>query len=250
MGPAEAKIFRIKNSVPLAALPATRTHEVLEALRPAYPQFIAAPNVLHTSLNNMGAIFHPALVLLNAGRIEATRGAFQFYIEGVTPSVARVLETLDRERETVAASLGIRAVSAQEWLEMAYSATGDNLYEAIQNNPGYVGITAPRTLHHRYIFEDIPMSLVPIAQFGGRFGVATVGTEAMILLASVIHGTDYHRRGRTLGDMGVEDLAVTEILHYVETGEKPSRRIRRSRHATKTRRDGAQKKAGGVTRST
>ena len=72
-GPAQARIFRIKDAVPLAALPATRTGQVLDALRPAYPQFIAGENVLHTSLNNMGAIFHPALTLLNAARIESTR---------------------------------------------------------------------------------------------------------------------------------------------------------------------------------
>ena len=58
-------IFRIKEAVPLAALPATRTEQVLEAINPAYPQFIDGVNVLHTGLNNMGAIFHPALTLLN-----------------------------------------------------------------------------------------------------------------------------------------------------------------------------------------
>jgi opine dehydrogenase len=39
-GPAQARIFRIKEAVPLAALPATRTPQVLEALASAYPQFI------------------------------------------------------------------------------------------------------------------------------------------------------------------------------------------------------------------
>ena len=89
-GPAQARIFRIKEAVPLAALPATRTAQVLEALAPAYPQFIDGVSVLHTGLNNMGAIFHPALTMLNAGRIESTHGDFEFYIEGVTPSTARV----------------------------------------------------------------------------------------------------------------------------------------------------------------
>ena len=110
-GPAQARIFRIKEAVPLAALPAIRNAQVLEAIRPVYPQFIDGVNVLNTGLNNMGAIFHPALTLLNAGWIESTHGNYQFYIEGVTTSVARVLEALDRERVTVASSLGIRARS-------------------------------------------------------------------------------------------------------------------------------------------
>ena len=53
-GPAEARIFSIKNSVPVAALPATRTEQVLAKLHPAYPQFIDGTSVLHTGLNNMG----------------------------------------------------------------------------------------------------------------------------------------------------------------------------------------------------
>jgi opine dehydrogenase len=75
-GPAEARIFRRKNSLPLAALPATQTQAVLDVVQVIYPQFIAAPNVLYTSLNNMGAVVHPALTLLNTGWIEATRGEF------------------------------------------------------------------------------------------------------------------------------------------------------------------------------
>ena len=115
-GPAQARILSVKYSVPLAAMPATQTKLVLEKLNPAYPQFFDGKSVLHTGLNNMGAIFHPALTLLNAGRIESTRGEFQFYIDGVTPSVACVLEALDRERVTVASALGIRAQTALEWL--------------------------------------------------------------------------------------------------------------------------------------
>ena len=90
-GPAQARIFRIKEAVPLAALPATRTESVLEAIHSVYPQFIDGINVLNTGLNNMGAIFHPALTILNAGWIEATHGDFQFYIDGVTKSVAHFL---------------------------------------------------------------------------------------------------------------------------------------------------------------
>ena len=217
-GPAQTRIFRIKEAVPLAALPATRTRRVLAALREAYPQYIDGVNVLHTGLNNMGAIFHPALTLLNAGRIESTHGDFQFYIDGVTPSVATVLDVLDRERVTVAASLGIRARSAMDWLEMAYNASGANLNEAIHNQPGYYGIKAPSTLSHRYIFEDVPMSLVPIAALGQHYGVSVRGMDSIIQLACIIHKTDYWRRGRTPEKLGLAQLSVSELTRYVNEG--------------------------------
>jgi opine dehydrogenase len=217
-GPAQAHIFSIKEAVPLAALPANRTDCVLATIRPAYPQFIDGKNVLHTGLDNMGAIFHPALTLLNAGRIESTHGDFQFYIDGVTSSVARVLEVLDRERVTVAAAMGIRAQTAQEWLKMAYNATGSDLNEAIHNQPGYYGIKAPATLNHRYLSEDIPMSLVPIASLGERYGVAVRGITSMIHLACIVHRTDYWRRGRTVERLGLDRMSVSELTHWVNEG--------------------------------
>jgi opine dehydrogenase len=217
-GPAQTRIFRIKEAVPLAALPATRTRAVLDAIQPAYPQFIDGGNVLNTGLNNMGAIFHPALTLLNAGWIEATHGDYQFYIDGVSPSVARVLEALDRERVTVASSLGLRARTGLEWLQMAYNTVGEDLHEAIHNQPGYYGIKAPSTLNHRYIFEDVPMSLVPIASLGERFGVSVRGMDSIIRLACIVNRTDYWRRGRTVEKLGIGDLSVNELTRYVNEG--------------------------------
>jgi opine dehydrogenase len=218
-GPAEVKIFRVKNAIPVAAMPATRTPSALLVLRAAFPQFVAAESVLHTSLDNMGAIFHPALTLLNAGRIESTRGNFQFYVDGLTPSIARILEALDRERVTVAAALGVRTNSAREWLQLAYNATGSSLYEAMLNNSGYYGINAPANLEHRYLFEDVPMSLVPITELGRAFGVATPTMDTLITLASTIHRVNYRSRGRTLERLGIAGLTLDELQGYVNNGE-------------------------------
>jgi opine dehydrogenase len=217
-GPASAYIFRIKDSVPLAALPATGTRQVLEVVNSAYPQFIDGVNVFHTSMNNIGAIFHPALTILNAGRIESTRGDFQFYIDGVTPSVARVLESLDRERVAVASAIGIRAQTAVEWLRRAYDAKGVDLYEAIQNQTGYYGIGAPKTLTHRYIFEDVPMSLVPLAALGQYYGVSVQGMESIIRMACIIQQRDYWRHGRTLDKLGLADISVSKLMNFANEG--------------------------------
>lgn len=217
-GPAQARIFRIKEAVPLAALPATQTPIVLEAIEDVYPEFIDGVNVLNTGLNNMGAIFHPAITILNAGRIESTHGDFEFYIDGVTPSTATVLEALDRERVTVASALGIRARTAMEWLELAYNVSGANLHEAIHNQSGYYGIKAPSTLYHRYIFEDIPMSLMPIASLGMAYGISVHAMDSIIRLACIIHKTDYNRRGRTVEKLGIKNLSVGELTRYVNEG--------------------------------
>ena len=105
-----------------------------------------------------------------------------------------------------------------EWLKLSYDAVGEDLNEAIHNQPGYYGINAPPTLNHRYIFEDVPMSLVPIASLAQRYGVSVGGIESIIRLACFIHRTDYWRRGRTLDKLGIENLSVSEITHFVNEG--------------------------------
>ncbi|MCX7044286.1 MAG: NAD/NADP octopine/nopaline dehydrogenase family protein [Candidatus Sumerlaeota bacterium] len=213
--PGRVHIFGIKNSVPLACLPAYQTVDVLPVIRKAFPQFVPGDNVLKTSLDNIGAVFHPAITILNAGRIEETHGDFEYYVQGVTPAVASVLETIDRERVNVASALGIRANTAREWLYLAYDAAGKTLLDAMQANPGYSGIKAPATIHHRYISEDVPMSLVPIASIGEMLNVPTPTIRSVINMASAMHGVDYWAEGRTVERLGIKGMSVKDIRFLV-----------------------------------
>jgi len=210
MGPGNAKIFRIKNSIPVASIRAHLIPRVIEHLREAFPQFVPGDNIFKTSFDNIGSIFHPALCALNAGWIEDD-SEFQFYVDGVTPSVARILEAIDAERVKVAEALGIRAMSAREWLYVAYNAAGSTLYEAMHANPGYRGIMAPTNLRMRYISEDVPSSLVPIASVGAMLGVRTPSIDAIIRIASTINGIDYFATGRTVERLNISGMSVREL---------------------------------------
>ncbi len=219
LGPAHAKVFSIKAAVPLATLPAYWIPGVLKVINRAFPQFVPGDNVFKTSFDNIGAVFHPALTVLNAAWIEETHGDFEYYVQGASRSVTRVLERIDKERLDVAAALGIRAMSARNWLYTAYSATGRDLYEAMHDNPGYVGIKAPDRLHHRYIDEDVPMSLVPIASIGEMLKVETPTIKAIIHLASLMRGVDFWKRGRTVDSLGLRGKSIREIRLLAVTGE-------------------------------
>ncbi len=221
VGPAQVRIFRIKNSIPVASIRAHLIPNVLKKLRVAYPQFVAGDNVFKTSFENIGCVFHPALTILNAGWIEDD-AEFQFYHEGATQSVVKVLEAIDMERIQVAESLGIRALSAKEWLYLAYGVTGANLFEAMRKNNGYRGIMAPRTLQVRYLTEDVPTSLVPIASIGKKFGVETPVINSLIELASRLNGCNYWEEGRTVEKLGIENLSLKE-LRLLAIGEYDSK---------------------------
>jgi opine dehydrogenase len=218
IGPGQARIFGIKNSIPVASVRAHLIPEVLKLLRLPYPQFVPGDNIFKTSFNNIGSVFHPAVCVLNAGWIEDVSD-FQFYHEGISPSVAKVLEEIDAERIAVAETLGIQAMSARHWLYRAYNAAGENLFQAIRANVGYKGINAPSHLKMRYLNEDIPMSLVPMASLGRKFGVETPAIDAIIRLASLLNGCDYWAEGRTVERLGIADLDLKE-LRLLAIGEE------------------------------
>lgn len=219
IGPAQAFIHRVKEAVPLAALPAYDTSLVLEAIQDYYPEFIDGKTVLHTGLNNIGAVFHPTILMHNLGRIEATGGDFEFYVDGVTPTVAKLMEAVDRERINVGKALGIDLITAREWLKLAYEADGDCLHQAIQNQHGYRGINAPCTVNHRYINEDIPMSLVPMASLGRRFGIRVRAMESIIRLACIAREKDYWAFGRTVESLEIDSVQLNDLLEICR-GEK------------------------------
>lgn len=217
--PGHVHIFSIKHRVPLAALPAWQTPRVLALLRGFFPQFVPAETVLHTSLDNIGAVFHPAPVLLNLARVEAGE-TFDHYHQGITPAVARIVEALDAERLAVARALGISLPTARDWLKWVYGSYGPDLFGALQETGAYRGIRAPGSLDTRYLWEDVPTGLVPLASLGELAEVPTPTMRSLIHLASLVHGIDYFRHGRTLGRMGLAEMDLNGLLDYVREGRE------------------------------
>lgn len=211
-----AHIFKVKNEVSLSAIPARRTNMVIELLSEAYNQFKPAKDVIETSLNNYGAIFHPTPTLLNCGHIE--RGAsFEYYKEGITPSIGKFLEKIDGERMKIAVALNVESMSAKDWLYESYGAIGGSLYEAVQNNPAYNGLNAPKGLN-RYIYEDVPYSLVPMSSLGKHLNIETPAIDSIIKLAELVTGDNFWQTGRTVDRLGLSGLSVEDIHLFAQEG--------------------------------
>ena len=77
-----------------------------------------------------------------------------------------------------------------------------------------------QTLRHRYIYEDVPTGLIPIASFGRHLGLPTPFTESLIQMACGVTATNYWLSGRTVQSLGLADMSPADIRHYVETGFK------------------------------
>ena len=215
--PGDIYIFGIKDEVPMAALPASDNDKLAEAIRPQLPWFKIVDNVLMTSLDNLNAMKHPAPMLLNTSRIEAEPFTpYQYYLEGITPSVGKFVETMDRERIAIAKAFGLEQRSVcQEYIDMYHC--GDEttpLYQLCKNNEGYRGIMTSNTLSTRYVLEDVPYSLEAIRALAQVAGVPTPCIDAIITIGHTIMG-DKMDEGRTAKMLGIDSMTKDELLTYI-----------------------------------
>jgi opine dehydrogenase len=210
--PGHVHVFlKLKAGNLLAALPGSETESILELISDVYPGMEPAKNVIQTSLQNANPVIHPAVSLCNAARIEG-EGDFLFYEEGVTDSVGRIIEAVDRERISIGRRLGIEIVSDPE-MGMSQGYMLENNYgSGYREAPGFLGITAQTQLDHRYINEDVGYGLVFMSRLGRQLGVETPTIDSIIQLTSVLMNRDYSAEAlRTPESLGIGELTAEEI---------------------------------------
>jgi opine dehydrogenase len=207
-----------KNSITVAALPATDTAKALARLRPLYPDLATAANVLETGMRNGGCVVHPPVMVLNAGRIHGAGNPFRFYWDGVTESVGRVVAAVDEERVGVGEAWGLNLPSMRDRLLAWYAdqgAKGESLGEVMATNPTFEKAMAPPTLDHRFLTEDVGFGLVPVEELGKAAGVGTPVISALVTLASELLGTDLRAVGRSLQSLGLLGMNPEEVRTYL-----------------------------------
>ena len=189
------QIYKIKDAVRLAAHDSSYAEKLLELLHEIFEMYSLAENILYTGFANVGMIFHPMPILMNITRVEAKED-FKFYVQGISPLVASILEKMDVERVSVANAYGVSVPTAQRWLAECYGSRGNNLYERIQNTEAYRTVLAPTDIDTRYIFEDVLTGCVPTSCAGKAAGVSTEVIDTLIKWASILYGRDFHAEGR------------------------------------------------------
>jgi len=131
--------------------------------------------------------------------------------------VCKIMEKMDKERTTVGKKLNLDLISTYDWLKETYSLKGEDLHALLSTNPAYGqhGVDAPKVLNHRYLTEDVPHLLVPVASFGKLLGIQTPIIDCIITLASTINGTDHFKKGRNIDKLGLSGMSIKEILDYI-----------------------------------
>jgi opine dehydrogenase len=222
-GPDRATIFGVLPALGFGVFPAGRTEEVMPVMRELFPGARAYPNALVCGLSALNPIVHPPGVLMNAGRIERSRGDFYFYDEGVTPSVVRAIEALDAERRALGAALGIELTPvARGFHEAGFGPAGD-LWEVINGSRMLTAMRAPGAVDTRRLSEDVPFGLVAWASLAAQVGVATPVMDALITLAGAVLGRDCRDGSRIAADLGLAGLDPAAMTAYATGGWESDR---------------------------
>jgi opine dehydrogenase len=208
-GPDRAVVWGAVTGLGIGVWPAHQTQEVMPELQRLFPGARPYPHVLAAGLSALNPVVHPAGVLLNAGRVERSRGEFWFYEEGVTPAVARAIEAVDAERLAVGRVFGLQLDPVAEGFHHAGFGPSGDLWSVINGSRMLTALRAPGTLETRWLTEDIPYGIATWATLGDEAGVDTPLMDALVALASATLGIDCSVR-RTAADLGLAGLKDQE----------------------------------------
>ena len=213
----------VRTKTQFACLPGKKTSKHIKAFQEMFPGTKERANVLQTSLTNFNAVMHAPGMILNAGWIEFTKGNFSYYCEGTTPAVAKVIDEIDKERIALCEKVNYMTERFLEFFYKAGSTTerafkSGSVYMALQESEPNRFIRAPEGLSYRFLTEDVPYGIVPMAYLGKMLGVATPTINALTDLASLINGTNYWETGWTPEKLGIQGMSLERLLEYVENG--------------------------------
>lgn len=201
-----AHIYTLKKNVKMAKI-GKDTEEILARLPECIrDRFTMVDTVLETSLSNIGMILHCAPVLLNIGWIESGHHNFKYYYDGISKSIANLLEELDQERVSVARKMGVNVETLVQWFASTYGVNGSDILDCVRKNLYYNSIDAPTSIEHRYLDEDVPSGLVPIEYLGKDLSVDVSAITLIIDLANRVQNKDYRAIGRQFSVKSIENI--------------------------------------------
>ncbi|MRX37530.1 NAD/NADP octopine/nopaline dehydrogenase family protein [Aminobacter sp. MDW-2] len=194
--------------------------EVLEIAGKLYPGLTPVADVIASDLSNVNMVLHPPAAVLAAAWVEATGGNFTFYVDAMTPGVARVMKQLDNERLAVARAFGHDLPNLVEEMKLLGTVEADvtdtsDFRAAIAGGEANKRIKGPDSLEYRYYKEDFGHGLLPFLEFAKIAGVETPVAHSLYSLAQIAVGTNYRKGGRTAEAMGIAGMSRDQVIQKV-----------------------------------
>ena len=216
--PDTATIWGTVTGLGLGVLPTDRTEQVRARLDGLFPGVQTYPDVVACGLSAMNPVVHPAGLLMNAGRVERSRGEFYFYDEGITEAVARVIMTVDEERRAIGSALGYDLLPANEAFHAAGFGPKGDLWSTINGSRMLTALKAPGSLETRWLTEDLPYGLASWSSLAAQFGIDTPTIDALVDVGSIVIGFDAWETARDVDALGIKDLSKEQLATYLQSG--------------------------------
>ena len=220
VSPGTVKILfkNIRNAV--AVLPNSKKAKGFELCRELCDTYVKTrTNIIESALHNPNLIVHTVGAVMSAARIEYSHGDFWMYREGFTPSIWRIIEALDNEKNAVIAYYkGIPSPYLEECKfrnEVDFSKDSMAVFNSYAKHGGPKG---PDQVDCRFIYEDVSMGLVLLESLGHAAGIDTTITSSLINIASALTAKDYRTIGRNLSDLSL-DLKDKSLLDDIFNGD-------------------------------
>ncbi|MDV5168512.1 NAD/NADP-dependent octopine/nopaline dehydrogenase family protein [Photobacterium rosenbergii] len=217
VGPAQLAILGMKEFLPVAAFPATRTQEAINALKEVMPlPLTPLKNVIEAGLENINFGGHPLLTTLNMGLLENFDGQFNYYKDCCSVSTAKAAAVMEKERLAIGELLGLTLKPELDAMNALYGMDCKTVYEVNRTSETHGKLnSAPNSASNRYITEDAAYLLVPCYELAQLTGVEAPMITACLHIDNAYNDTDYFTTGRTLKKMGLDNLSAQEIMDFV-----------------------------------
>ena len=213
MDEGELVVLGKKSLVFIAALQKDLSPAFNDRIQSIFPMELKwCSNVVEVCLSNVNGVFHPLMMLMNAGRIESTAGDFLVYRDGLTRSVANAILAVDRVRIKIGEAFGFPLRSAIEVSNECYGQNFTDLVDLAQNSGPHNKLKAPSDMENRNISEDVPNLLVSWHDLAEKLEIDASPIKAVIILVEVATGIDYMKTGRNLRKLHLEDISRAELI--------------------------------------
>ena len=213
MDEGELAVMGKKSRIFIAALQKDLSQAFNEKIQSIFPMELKwCSNVIEVCLSNVNGVFHPLMMLMNAGRIESTAGDFLVYRDGLTRSVANAILAVDGVRMRIGQAFGFPLRTVIEVSNECYGQNFTDLVDLAQNSGPHNKLKAPSDMENRNISEDVPNLLVSWHDLAEKLGIDASPIKAVIILVGMATGIDYMKSGRNLRKLHLEDMSRGELI--------------------------------------
>ncbi|MBT8333336.1 MAG: hypothetical protein HKP41_06740 [Desulfobacterales bacterium] len=214
IGQNKVHVERRTGNLGIGTFPGEDIDDIFSVFQTMYPDSYKMQNVLEVGLCNTNFIAHPAPAIMSLSQIEFGKGNFNFYKDGCSPSVEKVITAVNSEIAGILDVLKFKTISPMAACEKRFGMTWDEIQEMRKKWDIRVNFDTDK----RFFTEDVQVGLVLISSLGKQFEVPTPVCDSIIHLSGIVEETDFWGIGRTAKMLGLHKMNIEELNDFLQHG--------------------------------